>query len=472
MKKYGLLKAIGICFLIFVVLSWIIPTGSYSTGEYVKALTSPVGLTDLFYYPVITFGTFIQYGLLFLILGGFYGVMNKTGVYKKWVDGIAKRFKGKEKRFLILTISILTILSALTGLQLALFVLVPLLVAVILTLGYDKIVAFVSTVGAILVGGMGSLYGVNSGHINAALSLDMHNNIIARIILLAVLTFLLIMFVIKKSNLKDSKKKTKEETLLEIPLLDTKETSKKSVTPLVIIFSLVMLVLLVSMYSWNYTLGITLFDNVYETLMGITIKDYPIFQNLIGDISPFGYWDTYEMCFVLIAGSLLLGWIYSIKLSDTIKAFGEGAKKMLKVAFYVTLANIVFTLMISASDSSILNTINHYLLSMSEGFNIVVASLLSLVGSFFYNNFYYLANMSLTSATTVYTDTTMYGVFGILFQSLYSFAMFILPTSFILIAGLSMLDISWKEWFKYIWKYLIQAFIIILIASVIVFILI
>ena len=71
MKKNDLLKSIGICFLIFIVLSWIIPTGSYSTGEYVKGLTSTIGITDLFYYPVINFGTFVQYGLLFLILGGF-----------------------------------------------------------------------------------------------------------------------------------------------------------------------------------------------------------------------------------------------------------------------------------------------------------------------------------------------------------------------------------------------------------------
>jgi len=32
-----------------------------------------------------------------------------------------------------------------------------------------------------------------------------------------------------------------------------------------------------------------------------------------------------------------------------------------------------------------------------------------------------------------------------------------------------MLDISWKEWFKYIWKYLVQAFIIILIVAIIMF---
>lgn len=462
MKKNDLLKTIGICFLVFVVLSWIIPTGSYSTGEFVKGNFNVVGLTDLFYYPVITFGTFIQYGILFLVLGGFYGVMNETGVYKKMVDAITKKFDKKKKLFLVLTISVLALLSALTNLQLTLFMVVPLLVAVIISLGYDKMTAFVSTIGAILVGSIGSIYGINNGHINNLLSLDIHNNIIAKVVLLVVLVFLLVMFVLKKANLKEAK-------LEEIPLLDNSKKSKKSFLPLAIIFGFLLVLLFVSMYSWNYNIGITYFEEIYDSLMNVTIKDYPILQNLIGDVSPFGYWDTYEMSFVLLIGSLLLGWIYSIKFSDIVKSFGEGAKKMLKVAFFVTIANIIFTLMISASDANMLNTINHYLLSMSDKFNIVVATLISLIGPLFYNNFYYLSNIVLTSLTTVYTDVTMYGVLGILFQSIYSLMMLILPTSFVLVAGLSMLDISFKDWFKYIWKYLIWTFIIILIVAVLLF---
>lgn len=469
MKKNDLLKTIGICFLVFVVLSFIIPTGSYSTGEYVKGDFNAIGLTDLFYYPIITFGTFIQYGLLFLILGGFYGVMNETGVYKKLVDAFTKKFKGKEKLFLVLTISVFALFSALTNLHLVLFMIVPLLVAVIMSLGYDKITALASTVGSLLVGSIGSLYGINNAHINYSLSLNVHNNIIAKVVLLVVLVFLLIMFILKKASLKENKKK---EEHVEIPLLDNTKTNKKSFLPLAIILGLLMAILLVSMYSWNYNLGITYFDEIYESLMNITIKDYPIFKNLIGDISPFGYWDTYEMCFVLLVGSLLLGWVYSIKLSDVVNSFKEGTKKMLKVAFFVTLSNIIFTLMISASDSNILNTINHYLLSMSDGFNIGVTTLFSLVGSLFYNNFYYLSNITLTAVKIFYTDITIYGVLGILFQGIYSLMMLILPTSFVLIAGLSMLDISFKDWFKYIWKYFIQAFIIILIVAILVFMII
>ena len=47
-KKYNLLKVIGIAFLVFVVLSWFIPTGYYSSGTYTKGETNPVGLYGIF----------------------------------------------------------------------------------------------------------------------------------------------------------------------------------------------------------------------------------------------------------------------------------------------------------------------------------------------------------------------------------------------------------------------------------------
>ena len=38
----------GISFLIYVVLSWIIPVGTYSNGELTTNGIDPVGLIDLF----------------------------------------------------------------------------------------------------------------------------------------------------------------------------------------------------------------------------------------------------------------------------------------------------------------------------------------------------------------------------------------------------------------------------------------
>ena len=45
--------------------------------------------------------------------------------------------------------------------------------------------------------------------------------------------------------------------------------------------------------------------------------------------------------------------------------------------------------------------------------------------------------------------------------------MLLFPTSMMLIAGLSYVEVSYKEWIKYIWKFLLSILAIILIVLVI-----
>ena len=48
-------------------------------------------------------------------------------------------------------------------------------------------------------------------------------------------------------------------------------------------------------------------------------------------------------------------------------------------------------------------------------------------------------------------------------QSTYALTGFIAPTSAILVLGLSMLDIKYSDYFKFIWKFLAALFVVILI---------
>ena len=95
MKKYSLLKALGICFFVFVVLSFILPAGSFTSGEFTKATTDPVGIFEWFSAPMNTIVNYGMYGIVFLLIGGLYGVLNKTGVYTKVVDNMKKKYEGK-----------------------------------------------------------------------------------------------------------------------------------------------------------------------------------------------------------------------------------------------------------------------------------------------------------------------------------------------------------------------------------------
>lgn len=483
MKKNSLIKAIVGIFLVYVVLSWIIPAGAFSGSELSADGTAPVGLIDLIRYPIITFTSsiFALSALVVLLVGGFYAVLNKTGVYGKLVEVLKKKFKGKEFNFVIISVVVFAVLSSLTGLTLPLFVLVPFVIAVIMSLGYKKLTAFMSTIGAILVGNMASTYGFNvNGYLKYFLNLGMNKTILYRIIFLVLSVGILIFAIYKMSSKDLTKKSTRKATKkaeskedseeIVIPLYDGVVDKKKSFVPMIIIVVIMMLVSFVSMYNWSNGLGVELFNNIYDSINNFEINGYPIFKNLIGSVDPFGYWSNYELSVLLILASLLIGWIYNLKFSEIVESFISGAKKMLKVAIFMLLANVIFLIMNSDSYGyNIYATIANFFLGMTDKFNVFTMSLTSLFGGVFYNDFPYMLNTLYSYLTTAYTE---FGVIGLILQYVHGLVMLVVPTSVMLVIGLTYLDIPYVEYLKKTWKCLLMLLativIIVTIAAIII----
>lgn len=471
MKKKDILKAIGIVLGIFVVLTWLIPTGSFSGTNVTTETTNPIGLLDIFKYPIQTALTsiFITSALVVLLIGGLYGVINKTGVYSNIVEGLAKKFKGKEKNFLIITILVLGILSSLTGLVLPLFILVPFFAAVILTLGYNKLTAMLSTVGAILVGNLGSTYAFNiNGYIVYFFQNKINDSIWFRLGLFALVIVSLIIFVVKTAKIekkKTTKKATKSEEKEEIviPLYEKNVDKKQSPTALVVICAITLVATLVGMFNWESVLNVKLFTNIYDTITKFELNGYPLFANILGNIDPMGYWTNTEFCMLIVIAILLIKWLYNIKLSDAFEGFVNGVKEMVPVAIYVFIANILFFIInshVGDSGSTIFPTIANFFLSMTKKFNVLTFGFASIVGSIFYNDFPYMVNSLLEPINSLTKD---YALVGMLTQSVHGLVMLVAPTSVILVIGLKYFDVSYKEWFKNIWKYLLIALIAVII---------
>ena len=484
--KYGLLKVLGISFLVFAVLTWIIPTGTYSGSTFTAGETDPVGLYGLFISPLYSFGIFVQYIVVFLAIGGLYGVMNKTGVYSKLVKGISTKFENKKTLFLIITMIFFILFTSLVGSQVALFVFVPLLIAILMTLGYDKLTVLAATVGSILVGVIGSTYGTGVVF-KSFLNMDANNGIIYKVIFLVLVSTLYIFFILGKNKLLKKEeviieekpkrgRKKKEEVVLEkkedkakkidIPLYEvSKKDNNKSVIPLIVILSLLALILFGGMFNWYYTFGLEFFDKIYESIMTFEIGGVAIFAKIFGDVPQFGYFGNYDLTAILLIISALVAWIYGIKLNEFVDSFKDGAKKMLLPAIYVMFASIIFAVMVNSS-ANISATITNFLFGLVKEFNVLVVSVVGLVGSFFYNDFPYLIN-GIYGPLSSY-DATIYPIMSIIFNATYGIAMLILPVSITLIAGLKYMEVSYKDWAKYIWKFLLCALILVIIFALIV----
>ena len=535
--KRKLLKVMGISFLIYVVLSWIIPVGTYSNGELTTNGIDPVGLIDLFNAPIQAFITFILYGVVFATIGGLYGVMERTGALEKVTDRMSHAFEGKERVFLVITVVLFTLLSSITGLILPLFVLVPLFAAVLFAMNFDKVTVLASTVGSLLVGSVASTYGFNiTGYTASLLALDMNNQIVAKVILLVLLTIVLCAVVLMtskkdmKKELKEAKmnkeekevkevkeekkvkasetktakkkaaatssKKTSKESTKKAPKTTAKkastkttgkkkaakgksntkafavakpvkkvsEKSKVSAVPMVIIFLLMLIVCLIGMYNWYYSFGIEVFSNIHEAIMGVQIGDFPIFEHLLSGVSELGYWSNIDLAAMMIIASAIIAWIYRLSFNDYMESFIEGVKKWLPTAFYAALASVILYILYQASyagTGTLVDTINAKIFDLTDGFNVLTTGAASLIGSFFYNDLYYLL-AALTSFVSGF-DAASLSVAGLLIQSVYGVAMLIFPTSVILVAGLSLFDVSYKEWMKYIWKFALIALLLVLL---------
>ncbi|MBE6153227.1 MAG: hypothetical protein E7166_03260 [Firmicutes bacterium] len=477
MKKHNLFKILAIMILVFVVLSWIIPTGYLSGTEIQKAeeLTR-IGIWNVFNMFTVSASSFITYPFYLITVGVFYLVLNKTGVYQRMVTNFAKKLKKYPKLFLAITISLFAIISSVTNLGLMLFLLVPFFISVILKLGYDKFVALASTIGAIFVGIIGSTYGYYvSKIINSVLNLDFTSNIIAKVALLVVSTALLILYefsYIKRDKKPKSKDVVKEEVKDEL-LIETDKNSNKKSWPMILVMVLVLVITFLSAIAWNSAYGFEVFTKFHESVMNLSIgKDFNILQYILGapvnigyyaqyGIKELGGWDYTDLSIMLIFASLIIGLMYKVKFSDILDSFKDSGKKFAKASLLIIVA---YTLFVLNYYIPVFTTVIGW---VGNSFNIVTSSLIAILSSVINIDMMYVAQGTLATVSAIFDDVALNPTLAVLYQAMYGLTSFFAPTSILLITGLCYLNISYKEWMKHIWKFLLELLVVILIVLII-----
>ena len=114
MKKNNILKVVLISICVVVLLTWLLPTATYSS-ELTIGDRAQIGIFDLFSYPTVAMQYFLHILLYALAVGGFYGIASKTGVYRKLLDKIVDGFKGKENVFVIVVSIVFALLASCVG---------------------------------------------------------------------------------------------------------------------------------------------------------------------------------------------------------------------------------------------------------------------------------------------------------------------------------------------------------------------
>lgn len=225
------------------------------------------------------------------------------------------------------------------------------------------------------------------------------------------------------------------------------------------------------------------FTDFNTWLAGLKIKDYAVVGNIIGSpvvtdsatgttngvINVIGNWSLSDMSILLFIITLIIGICKNIKIDDFISSVTKGVKDVLPVAITAMLISIVLVISVT---TGINITITNWIISLTKGFNIVTYTLASIIGSVITADFYYFVSTICSIFTGAVTDKNLYGVIALLVQSVYYLTMIIAPTSVGLVIGLYYLDIPYTKWCKYIWKVLLSLFVIVMLATIIVFVLV
>lgn len=262
MKKYNTLLVVVFTILFVCLLTWILPI-TYLNGEFISAERAQMGITELFNYPVYTFYNFIYVLAYLLVIGGFYGVLNKTGAYRLILDKIVKFVKGRELLFFIPTVVVLATIVSFTAFTFEALIFLPFIAAIIFMLGYDKITVALTTIGSICVGVIGTTFSsLIAGTFNDILSISYTDLWIVKVVLLVLGIAILLMNIILHNRKCERTEKVEESMFIPEKVKD----KNIKLWPLITILTVFVVILVMSTIAFEDAFGLTFFSTSLESL--------------------------------------------------------------------------------------------------------------------------------------------------------------------------------------------------------------
>lgn len=458
MKKNNLFKVVALTILATITLSWFIPVSNYQ--EVATQGLQKIGLFDLFNYSTGVISYFGYIPLLLLAIGGFYGVLHKTKAYRNFIDSLVKFAKAGERWvFLAIIIVLFSVLGSIVGEPLMLMFFFPLVITIILAMGYDKITAILSTVGAVMVGFIGTTLSYSS--MEAAiemLSIETNSLIWWKVGLLVLSTVLLAIFTIKRGEANyNSKVKAAD---LGLPAAGPKKTKT---WPIAMVFIFIFVLFVLGFINWSAVFNVTIFDTALKSMNEFTIGKVAILQDIFGDVPAFGAWHLMLVPPVLAFITLFTALFTKVSMDDAIEGYVSGMKKALKPAALSLMIYLV--LMLSVLHPYVFTIISK--LISSEKLNVLGLALASFVSNIFASDIIYTGQTVLPQIATVVSSGKALNVAGLVWQAVYGFSMLVVPTSVTLIATLSYLEVSYTKYIKSVWKFLLALLVLILVFALI-----
>lgn len=452
--------------ILFVgVLTQIVPPGAYDTaadgsiinGTYHELTKEEVGYSfwRIFISPIEMFinepgdaMTGVIIILVITLIGGTFLILDKSGVLKYMMSVIVKKFAHKKYALLAVMIFGCMLLSSFAGILEESVTLVPLAVAISISLGWDSFVGLGISLMSVTFGYAAATFNpFNVGITQSMAGLPMFSGVIFRIFVFAVIYAVVAIFFITyaKKIEKDPKKSLCYETDLDLRNSLFDETEMKKVEANVNLSR--------ASKAFIYALVSVLCITIICLITNILIKN----QTVAGII---GYLPLASMAVLFTVGGIRAGKISGLSGKQLRKIFGEGIKTILPCApIILSIIAITYILKRGMIIDTILYNVYNIISSVNPYIAIIIIFFVICIFEFFIGSgsakafllmpiLLPLVNMmGIGEQNLIVAFCLSDGICNVLF-----------PTNALLMVALGMINISFAKYIKCSWKLFLGVF--------------
>lgn len=466
---------------IMAILTWIIPAGQYDadksgnliTGTYKTVAQNPQGIWDVLMAPIRAMlgkeptSAAIDVSFFILMVGGFLGVVNETGALDVGIASIVKKYKGREKMLILVLMPLFALGGSTYGMGEETMAFYPLLVPVMMAVGFDSLTAVAIILLGSQIGCLAStLNPFATGIASATAGVGTGDGIVLRLIFFVVMTALGTYFVyryadkIQKDPTKSLVYSHREEDLKHFnvdAVANVESTLSKKQKQVLVLFVLTFVLMIMSFIPWT-DLNVHVFENFNKWLVGI-----PVIGKIVGtSTSALGTWYFPEGAMLFAVMGIIIGFVYRMKEDRFITVFINGAADLLGVALIVAVARGIQVIM---NDGMITATILHWGEVGLKGLSSQVFIVLTYI--------FYLPMSFLIPSTSGLASATM-GIMAPLgkfvnvpasliitaYQSASGLLNLVTPTSGIVMGALALGRIDLGTWWKFVAKLVAGIFVV------------
>ena len=432
--------------LLMILLTWVVPSGQYDynadgepiAGSYHRVESAAQPVTALVTAPIEGFYQGIDIAAFILMVGGFLGVIAKTGAIDAGITHIIRKLKGRESLLIPILMCAFALGGTTFGMAEETIAFYPLVLPIMIAAGYDNITAVAVILLGAGVGTLGSTVnpfatGIASGFAGVSLG----SGILLRIVMLLVLLALTIWYVmayaarVKADHSKSLMADRRSDFLEHFSSL--KPEDEKPLTG----------VQKLALILFGLTFAVMIYSVIPFDEMGLPLP-------------ALGWWFP-ELSALFLAASILLGILCRLDETELVTAFVSGAAELLGVAFIIGISRGITVVMNSGKiTDTILNLGEGALTGMGALIFTLLTYLIFLPLSFLIPSSSGLATLSMPIMAPL-ADFSGVGRELVItaFQSASGLINLITPTSAVVMGGLAIGRVPYDRWIRFSWKLLL-----------------